>query len=146
MSAFAIITKSSNSSPLVSSCPFTKIAGVSFTLWDISVLLHLIKYFTLHKIQNPCQKSISLTINYIQFQPVSKSGHSVRLRARKRTNYCLVVTVQRDMKLERNVYEVLQIRGISLTDKTHLCDLFDKSNFKILKTDVVQVNRIYLVF
>ena len=77
---------------------------------------------------------------------MSKSGHSVRLRARKRTNYCLVVTVQRDMKLERNVYEVLQIRGISLTDKTHLCDLFDKSNFKILKTDVVQVSRIYLVF
>ena len=77
---------------------------------------------------------------------MSKNGHSVRLRARKRTNYCLVVTVQRDMKLERNVYEVLQIRGISLTDKTHLCDLFDKSNFKILKTDVVQVSRIYLVF
>ena len=28
------------------------------------------------------------------------------------------------------IYEVLQIPGISLTDKTHLRDLFDKSNFK----------------
>ncbi len=32
------------------------------------------------------------------------------------------------MKLERSVYEILQIIGISLTDKTHLRDLFDKSN------------------
>ena len=32
------------------------------------------------------------------------------------------------MKLERSVYEILQIVGISLTDKTHLRDLFDKSN------------------
>lgn len=32
------------------------------------------------------------------------------------------------MKLERSIYEVLQILGISLTDKTHLCDLFDKLN------------------
>lgn len=32
------------------------------------------------------------------------------------------------MKLERSVYEILQIVGISLTDKTNLRDLFDKSN------------------
>ena len=44
--------------------------------------------------------------------------------------YCLVAIVQHDMKLERSIYEVLQILGISLTDKTHLGDLFDKSNFK----------------
>ena len=44
--------------------------------------------------------------------------------------YCLVAIVQQDMKLERSIYEVLQILGISLTDKTHLRDLFDKSNFK----------------
>ncbi len=40
--------------------------------------------------------------------------------------------VQHDMKLERSIYEVLQILGISLTDKTCLRDLFDKSNFKII--------------
>ena len=34
------------------------------------------------------------------------------------------------MKLERSIYEVLQILGISLTDKTSLRDLFEKSNFK----------------
>ena len=44
--------------------------------------------------------------------------------------YCLVAIVQHDMKLERTIYEVLQILGISLTDKTHLRDLFNKSNFK----------------
>ena len=44
------------------------------------------------------------------------------------TTYCLVVIVKHDMKLERSVYEILQIAGISLTDKTNLRDLFDKSN------------------
>ena len=44
--------------------------------------------------------------------------------------YCLVAIVQHDMRLERSIYEVLQILGISLTDKTHLRYLFDKSNFK----------------
>ena len=47
--------------------------------------------------------------------------------------YCLVAIVQHDMKLERSIYEVLQILGISLTDKTNLRDLFDKSNFKNVK-------------
>ncbi|WP_438839233.1 hypothetical protein [Bacteroides stercoris] len=47
--------------------------------------------------------------------------------------YYLVAIVQHDMKLERSVYEALQILGISLTDKTHLNDLFDKSNFKNAK-------------
>lgn len=46
--------------------------------------------------------------------------------------YCLVAIVQHDMRLERSIYEVLQILGISLTDKTPLRDLFDKSNFKIV--------------
>ena len=41
--------------------------------------------------------------------------------------------VKHDMRLERSIYEVLQILGISLTDKTHLRDLFDKSNFKNVK-------------
>lgn len=31
------------------------------------------------------------------------------------------------MKLDRSTYEVLQILGISLTDKTPLRDLFDKT-------------------
>ena len=47
--------------------------------------------------------------------------------------YCLVAIIQHNMKLERSVYAILQILGISLTDKTHLSDLFDKSNFKNVK-------------
>ena len=43
---------------------------------------------------------------------------------------CLVAIVQHDMKLERSTYEVLQILSISLTDKTHLTNLFDKAKFK----------------
>lgn len=44
--------------------------------------------------------------------------------------YCLVATIQQDLRLDRSTYEVLQILSISLTDKTILSDLFNKANFK----------------
>ena len=44
--------------------------------------------------------------------------------------YCLVAIVQQDMQLDRSTYEVLQILSISLTDKTLLRDLFDKTKFQ----------------
>ena len=44
--------------------------------------------------------------------------------------YCLVAIVQKDMQIDRSTYEVLQILSISLTDKTHLKDLFDKTKFQ----------------
>ena len=47
--------------------------------------------------------------------------------------YCLVAIVQHDMQLKRSTYEVLQILSISLTDKTHLRDLFNKTNFNDVK-------------
>ena len=47
--------------------------------------------------------------------------------------YCLVTIVHYDMKLKRSTYEVLQILSISLTDKTHLRDLFDKTKFNDVK-------------
>lgn len=47
--------------------------------------------------------------------------------------YCLVVIIKHDLKLDRSAYEILQIIGISLTDKTNLRDLFDKSNFNHFK-------------
>lgn len=37
------------------------------------------------------------------------------------------------MQLKRSAYEVLQILSISLTDKTNLRDLFDKTDFNIVK-------------
>lgn len=56
------------------------------------------------------------------------------------TNQCsyyhihtVVAIVQHDMKLKRSIYEVLRIPSISLTDKTHLRDLFDKTNFNDVK-------------
>lgn len=47
--------------------------------------------------------------------------------------YCLVAIVHHDMQLKRSTYEVLQILIISLTDKTHLRDLFDKTIFNDVK-------------
>lgn len=44
--------------------------------------------------------------------------------------YCMVAIIQHDMKLERSTYEVLQILGISLTDKTRLSDLFAMTKFQ----------------
>ncbi len=38
--------------------------------------------------------------------------------------------VKNDIKLERSAYEVLQISSISLTDKTYLRELFDKTKFQ----------------
>ena len=49
------------------------------------------------------------------------------------TAYCLVAIVQHDMKLKRSTYEVLQILSISLTDKTPLRELFDKTKFNNVK-------------
>ena len=47
--------------------------------------------------------------------------------------YCLVAIVQHDMQLKRSTYEVLQILSISLTDKTPLRELFEKTNFNNVK-------------
>ena len=44
--------------------------------------------------------------------------------------YCLVAIIQHDMQLDRSTYEVLQILSISLTNKTHLRDLFNKTKFQ----------------
>lgn len=48
-------------------------------------------------------------------------------------SYCLVAIVQHDMQLEQSTYEVLQILSISLTDKTCLKELFEKTNFNDVK-------------
>ena len=44
--------------------------------------------------------------------------------------YSLVAIIQHDMQLDRSTYEVLQILSISLTDKSQLRDLFDKTKFQ----------------
>jgi hypothetical protein len=47
--------------------------------------------------------------------------------------YCLVAIVQKSMKLDRSTYEILQVLSMSLTDKTHLSDLFNKTKFQNIK-------------
>ena len=47
--------------------------------------------------------------------------------------YFLVTIAQHYMQLKRSTYEVLQILSISLTNKTNLRDLFDKTNFNDVK-------------
>ncbi len=45
-------------------------------------------------------------------------------------SYCLVTLIQKEMQINRSTYESLQILSISLTDKTHLRDLFVKTKFQ----------------
>ena len=40
--------------------------------------------------------------------------------------YCLVAIMRNELKLKRSTYELLQILGISLTDKTPMRELFEK--------------------
>ena len=47
--------------------------------------------------------------------------------------YCLVAIGLHEMQLKRSTYEVLQILSISLMDKIHLRDLFDKTIFNDVK-------------
>lgn len=48
------------------------------------------------------------------------------------TAYCMMAIVQKKMKIERSIYEMLQIVSISLTDTTSLRDLFAKPNYNIV--------------
>ena len=50
--------------------------------------------------------------------------------------YCLVAIVQQSMRLDRSTYEVLQILSISLTDKTPLQDLFEKTKINNVKDQI----------
>lgn len=43
--------------------------------------------------------------------------------------YCLISIVRSELKIERSLYEMLQVLSASLTDKTPLRTLFEKSNF-----------------
>jgi len=47
--------------------------------------------------------------------------------------YCLVAIVGKELKSERSTYEILQILGISLLDKTPINELFTKIDYKNVK-------------
>ena len=46
--------------------------------------------------------------------------------------YCMMAIVQKKMRIERPIYEMLQIASVSLTDTTPLGDLFGKPNYNIV--------------
>ena len=47
--------------------------------------------------------------------------------------YCLVAIVGYDLKIDRSIYEILQIIGISLLDKTPVNQLFMKTDYNTIK-------------
>jgi transposase len=56
--------------------------------------------------------------------------------------YCLVAIVGYDLKIERSTYEILQVLGISLLDKTPVNELFTNIDYK----DVIELNYNQLLF
>lgn len=44
-------------------------------------------------------------------------------------SYCLVSIFRNEQKIEQSIYEIIQILGISLLDKTLVNQLFNKSNY-----------------
>ncbi len=58
-------------------------------------------------------------------------------------SYCLVTIAGHDLKIERSTYEILQILGISLLDKTPVKELFtnpDYNNVKELNFNQLKIN------
>jgi len=47
--------------------------------------------------------------------------------------YCLVAIVGSELKVERSIYEILQILNISILDKTPLNELLIKQDYKDVK-------------
>ena len=47
--------------------------------------------------------------------------------------YCLVAIIGHDLKIDRSTYEILQVLGISLLDKTPVKELFTKIDYKDVK-------------
>ena len=52
------------------------------------------------------------------------------------TAYCMMTIVQKNLGVERSIYEMLQIASISLTDTTALKTLFGLSNFNNVKEQI----------
>ena len=48
------------------------------------------------------------------------------------TAYCMMAIVQKKMKIERSIYEMLQMASVSLTETLPLGKLFSKPNYNIV--------------
>lgn len=49
------------------------------------------------------------------------------------TTYCLVAIISKELKIDRSTYEILQILGISLLDKTPVKELLTNNDYKNVK-------------
>ena len=47
--------------------------------------------------------------------------------------YCMVAITGKDLRINRTTYEILQILGMSLLDKTSVNELFTKTDYKDVK-------------
>ncbi len=47
--------------------------------------------------------------------------------------YCLVAIVRFDLRIDRSIYEILQVLGISLLDKAPVKELFTNIDYKDVK-------------
>ncbi|WP_282636521.1 transposase [Sphingobacterium thalpophilum] len=54
------------------------------------------------------------------------------------TTYCLVAIVAQDLKTGRQPYEILQVLGISLLDKTPINEQLTKSDYRNVKERIVK--------
>lgn len=61
-------------------------------------------------------------------------------------SYCLIAIIHHDTKVDRTIYEVLQILSISLTDRAPLRELLDKPNFQNFKDQSVNDGQLYIIF
>ncbi len=103
----------------------------SLSLRMQSIFLHRMSQISIRKDgwQNYNWLKLHLTIKRL----CGTTENTVRIQISVAIITCLVAIVQHDMRLERSTYEVLQIPSVSLTDKTHLRDLFDKTYFNGVK-------------
>ena len=86
-------------------------------------LIHLkVLWETLHKFFKWLKQHLKIK----KFWEITENSVRIQISAAI-TAYCLVAIVQHDMQLKRSTYEALQILSISLTDKTPLRELFDKT-------------------
>ena len=67
-----------------------------------------------------------------QFWGTSENAVKIRLNCAI-IAYCLVAIVAKTLKTERTIYEILQILGKSLLDKTPINQLIKKSDYKNVK-------------
>lgn len=77
-------------------------------------------------------KWLKLHLKIKKFRGTTENADRIQIYVAIRI-YCLIAIVQKDMQLHRSTYEVLQILNISLTNKTHLRNLYKRTKSQNIK-------------